>query len=134
VRSPGLLVAALLTALLLAGCGERKPSDEQLVARTVNEFARAIAAKHYRTLCEKLLSPKLIEDVEQVGLPCEQALARALGDVREPRLNVGKITIRGDQATVEIRTSASGQAPSRDTLRLERVGGAWRIASLGEAS
>jgi hypothetical protein len=99
----------------------------------VNEFSRAVAAKDYRTLCEKLLSPRLIEDVEQVGLPCEQALAKALGDLRDPRLTIGAITVNGDRATVEIRTSAGGQAPSRDTLELERVRGTWRIASLGAA-
>ena len=63
----------------------------------------------------------------------EELLAKALGDVKDPRLTIGKIDVTGDRATAEIRTSASGQAPSRDTLRLQRVRGAWRIASLGSA-
>jgi hypothetical protein len=125
-----LLLVAIAAAP--AGCGGASgPSDEQLVARTVASFGRATAAKDYRTLCGRILSPALIEKVVQIGLPCEQALAKALGDVQDPRLTVGKITVTGDHATAEIRTSATGQAPSRDTLDLQRVRGAWRIASLG---
>ena len=128
VRRPLVLVAV---ATALAGCGASGPSDEQLVARTVVEFGRATAAKDYSTLCGKLLAPSLIEDVEQIGLPCEQALRKALGGVRDPRLTVGQIRVDGDRASAEIRTSAAGQQPSRDTLRLEKVRGSWRIASLG---
>jgi hypothetical protein len=118
-------------SLVLAGCGSSGPNDEQQVAATVKAFTRATATKDYRTLCTRILAPSLIEKVTQVGLPCEEALHKGLGDVRDPRLTIGKITVADDRATVEIRTSASGQAPSRDTLRLERVGGSWRIASLG---
>jgi hypothetical protein len=125
--SPGLVALALLTA----GCGSTGPTDEQLVARTVGAFSRATAAKDYGSLCSRILAPSLIDKVTQIGLPCEQALKKGLGDVRDPRLTVGKITVSGDGASAEIRTSATGQAPSRDTLRLERVGGAWRISSLG---
>jgi Prokaryotic membrane lipoprotein lipid attachment site len=128
VRRP--LVLAVLAAAL-AGCGSSGPSDEELVARTVVDFGRATATKDYATLCDRLLSPSLIDDVEQIGLPCEQALRKALGGVRDPRLTVGTIRVDGDRATADIRTSAAGQEPSRDTLRLERVRGTWRIASLG---
>jgi hypothetical protein len=120
-------------AAVLAGCGTGGPSDEELVARTVTEFGRATAAKDYRTICDRLLAPALIEDLTQIGLRCEQALRRGLGDVRDPRLTIGAITVDDDRATAEIRTSAAGQEPSRDTLRLVRVDGSWRIASLGEA-
>jgi hypothetical protein len=126
VPRPLLLV---VLAVALAGCGGQ--SDEQQVAGTVSSFGRATAAKAYRTLCDRILSPTLIEKVEQIGLPCQQALQKALGDVQDPRLTIGKITVNGDRATAEIRTSASGQAPSRDSLELERVKGSWRIASLG---
>jgi hypothetical protein len=123
---PGLVALALV----LAACGSTGPSDEQLVARTVGEFGRATTAKDYRALCTRILAPSLIEKVTRAGLPCEQALRKGLGDVRDPRLTIGRITVSDDHATAEIRTSATGQAPSQDTLRLERVGGSWRIASL----
>ena len=131
MRRPLLLVAA---AAALAGCGSSGPSDEELVARTVTSFGRATAARDYRTLCDRLLAPALVEKVEQIGLPCTEAMRTALGEVKDPRLTVGKVTVDGDRASADIRTSASGQAPSRDTLELQRVGGSWRIASLGASS
>jgi hypothetical protein len=129
VRSPLVLVALAAT---LAGCGgSSAPTDEQLVARTVSSFGRATAAKDYRTLCERILAPSLVEKVEAIGLPCEKALDKSLGRVRDPRLTIGKVTVTGSRATAEIRTSASAQAPSRDVLELERVRGTWRVTSLG---
>jgi hypothetical protein len=122
--------AALAAAALVAGCGSG-PTDEQQVARTVSAFARASAAHDYAKLCSRILAPSLISQVTQIGLPCRQALARGLGGVRDPRLSIGAITVDGDRAHVQVRTSAAGQKPSSDTLQLVRVHGAWRIASLG---
>jgi hypothetical protein len=128
VRRAALLVVLTVT---LAGCGGGGPSDEDQVASTVSAFGRATAAKDYGTLCDRLLAPALVAKVEQIGLPCEQALDKALGEVHDPRLTIGEVAVHGDRATAEIRTSATGQAPSRDTLDLQRVRGSWRIASLG---
>ena len=122
--------AALAAAALAAGCGSG-PTDEQRVARTVNAFARASAAHDYATLCARILAPSLVSQVTQIGLPCPKALERGLGKVRDPRLSIGAITVDGDRARVQVRTSATGQKPSSDTLQLVQVRGAWRIASLG---
>jgi hypothetical protein len=46
-------------------------------------------------------------------------------------LTIGNVKIDGDQASAEIRSSASGQEPSQDTLRLVKVNGTWKISSLG---
>jgi hypothetical protein len=129
-RRTALAVAAV--APVLAGCGSGGPTEEQLVARTVTAFGRASAAKDYRALCERILAPSLIEQVTSIGLPCERALARGLGGVRSPRLTLGAVEVDGDKATAEVRTAAANQAPSRDTLRLEKVRGAWRVASLAQ--
>ena len=125
----GLLLA--LACAAGAGCGESGPTDEEQVRATVTEFGRATAAKDYGTLCDRVLSPSLIEEVEQIGLPCEVALERGLGEVEEPRLTIGAISVEGDRATAEVRTSAANQAPSQDTLKLQRVEQGWRISSLG---
>jgi hypothetical protein len=129
-RRTALAVAAV--APVLAGCGSSGPTDEQLVARTVTAFGRATAAKDYRALCDRILSPSLIEQVTSIGLPCERALERGLGAVRSPRLTLGAVQVDGDKATAEVRTAAANQAPSRDTLRLQKVRGAWRVASLAQ--
>jgi hypothetical protein len=81
-------------------------------------------------LCDTLLSPKLVQDVETQGLPCEVALRQGLGDVEAPTLTIGRIEVAGDKATAEVNSAAQGQPPSNDTLQLERVSGLWRIASL----
>ena len=94
-------------------------------------FSKATAAKDYDKLCKQLLAPKLLEQVEQAGLPCEVALSKGLGEVKDPKVTIGQITVNGDSATADIRTSAKGEEPSRDTLKLTRIGGRWRIASLG---
>jgi hypothetical protein len=125
------LLAPVLVMALLAGCGDTGPTPEQQVRTTVSDFGRATADKDYKTLCDRILAPKLIEDVTSIGLSCEAALKRGLGNVKEPRLTIGRVQIDGDQASAEIRTSASGEQPSKDTLKLVKVNGTWKISSLG---
>jgi hypothetical protein len=128
VRRP--LVALLVAGAALAGCGGG-PTDEEQVRASVDAFSKATAAKDYSKLCRQLLAPKLVEQVRSVGLPCEVALKQGLGDVKDPRLTIGRITVNGSAATADVRTSAAGEAPSRDTLKLTKIDGRWRIASLG---
>jgi hypothetical protein len=128
----GWALAAL--ALVLAGCGDSGPTDEEQVRTTLTAFSRATAAKDYQALCDRILAPSLIDDVKQIGLPCEIALQQGLGEVRQPRLIVGAVTVTGKTAVAEIRTSAEGQAPSKDTVELERTAAGWRIASLATPS
>jgi hypothetical protein len=125
------LIAALAAvALALAGCGAG-PSDQEKVRQTLDDFGKATAAKDYQALCDHVLAPKLIEKLKQVGLPCEIALQQSLGDVKDPRITIGKITISDNLAKAEVRTSASGQQPSQDTVELVPVDDTWRISSLG---
>jgi hypothetical protein len=128
VRRP--LVALAVAATALAGCGGG-PSDEEQVRTTVQAFSDATAGKDYQRLCDDLLAPKLVEKIKQAGLPCEVALQHGLGAVKKPKLTIGQVTVTGDSATADVRTSAAGQQPSRDTLKLSKVGDDWRIASLG---
>jgi hypothetical protein len=123
-------ILAAIALLLVAGCGEQGPTPEEQVRAKVAEFGRATADKDYQALCDRILAPSLVEELKEIGLPCEVALRQALGDVEEPRLTIGKITVRGNEATAEVRSSAAGQAPSRDTLQLTKVGEDWRISSL----
>jgi hypothetical protein len=124
-------LATALALLILAGCGDQGPTPEEQVRSTVTEFGRATAAKDYQTLCDRLLAPSLVEEVESVGLPCEAAMRQGLRDVRDPRLTIGTIEVRDDRATAEVRTSAAGEEPSQDTLELVNLDGAWKISSLG---
>jgi predicted small lipoprotein YifL len=124
-------LAPALALLFLAGCGDQGPPPEEQVRTAVTEFGRATAAKDYQALCDRILAPSLVEDVESIGLPCEVALRQGLGEVDDPRLTIGQVNVDGDEATAEIRTSAAGEEPSRDTLRLQNLDGTWKISSLG---
>jgi ketosteroid isomerase-like protein len=121
----------VLVGCALAGCGDSGPSDEERIRATLTEFQRATDGKDYAALCGRILAPKLVDALEQIGLPCEQALAKGFEDVKEPRLSVGEVTVDGDTATAQVRSSAEGQPPSEDTVDLVKVGDGWRIASLG---
>ena len=128
------LAAALALALALGGCGDSGPTDEEQVRTTLTSFSRATAAKDYQALCDRLLAPSLIADLKKIGLPCEIALQQGLGDVKQPRLIVGDVKVDGKQATAQVKTSAEGQAPSSDTVELERTDKGWRISSLATPS
>ncbi|MGH2970068.1 MAG: hypothetical protein ACRDK0_13540 [Solirubrobacteraceae bacterium] len=126
-----LSACALALALLPAGCGGSGPSDEQQVRQTLTDFGKATSAKDYQALCDRIFAPQLVDELKQVGLPCEVAMQQSLEDVEEPRLTIGRITLTDEGATAEVRSSASGQQPSRDTVELVEVDGRWRISSLG---
>jgi hypothetical protein len=121
---------AIGLALAFAGCGGG-PSDEEQVRQTLTDFGRATTAKDYQALCDRIFAPQLVDKLKQVGLPCEVALQKSLADVEDPRISVGKITITDKLAKAEVRTSASGERPSQDTVELVPVGDGWRISSLG---
>ena len=65
-----------------------------------------------------------------VGLVVVGLVAGELQFVSPPQLTSGTIRVDGYSATADVRSSAKGEKPSRDTLQLVRVGGSWRIASL----
>ena len=126
------LAGAAVVAALLTGCGSG-PSAQEQVRQTLDEFGRATAAKDYQALCDRVFAPELITKLTEVGLPCEVAMQRSFEDVENPRLTIGKITVAEDEksAKAEIRSSATGQAPSRDTVTLVPVDEGWRVSSLG---
>jgi hypothetical protein len=123
----GALALALAVAPALAGCGR---SDQAKVRDTLRAFARATAARDYRTLCGKVLAKQLVDRLTAVGLPCEVALQRGLTGVRSPRLTVQRVRIEGDMALAQVTTSAAGQPASQDTIRLVRQGDGWRVSTL----
>jgi Putative lumazine-binding len=127
-RATAVLLAAI--AAVAAGCGGNGPSDRERVSATVQAFGRATAGHDYARLCGDILSTALLTRIQQAGVTCRDALAAGLQDVRDAHLTVGKITVDGDAATAEVRTTAAGEPPSTDRLRLVRENGRWRIASL----
>ena len=132
VRSRRLAAAiALLAGCIPAGaCGEDEPTDEQQVRDSLAAFGRATGEKDYDALCRTVLSTALVEEIKSIGLPCEVALERGLGAVEAPKLTVGRVRVDGESATAEVRSSATGEEPSRDVVELVKEEGRWRVASL----
>jgi hypothetical protein len=116
---------------LLAGCGDREASDSEQVRDVLQTFAKATEQRDYAKLCDDVFAPRLLTGLQQIGLPCEVAMKRSLGTVKNPRLTVGKVTVKAKTATADVRTAADGQQPSSDKVQLEKVKGSWRVSSLG---
>lgn len=121
--------AAVIAALsaTAAACGR---SDEEKVRDTLTRFEAAAAKKDYARLCDDLLARELVGRLRTVGLPCRRALSLSLGPVLQPSVHVEEVRVRGDTALARITTTASGQRPSRDTMRLVRQDGDWRVSAL----
>lgn len=125
---PRAAAAALPALALLAGCGGA--GDEQQVRDALARFEKATAKQDYRTVCDKLLARQVLQRLQSVGLPCEVALQTGLGSVRQPRLKVRKVRIKGSTALAAVTSTAAGQQPSTDTIRLLKEDGGWRLTSL----
>lgn len=130
-------VLALLACLVaaLAGCGadteDGGGTDNTTEVRaTVAKFGIATRTHDWQSICDDLLSPALVDKIEDVGLPCETAIEKGLGDVKDPTLQITDVSLSGNRALVSIHTTASGQEASDDALQLVKEDGKWRIAAL----
>jgi hypothetical protein len=118
---------ALALTVLVAACGR---SPERDVRNTLNAFGDAIAKKQYQRLCDDLFSEKLVAQVRET-LPCEVALQRSeIQSLRDPKLEIKSITVKGDTASAVVATSAANQRPSEDTVKLVKEDDEWRIQAL----
>jgi hypothetical protein len=114
--------------LTLAACGKEKPTEA--VHKTVDRFGKAVAAKDYQELCDKLLAGNLIAALEDRGVPCELALKTGFGDAKDPKIAVKTVAVNGNRALVSVHSTADNQPPSDDTLGLVKEHGKWKISSL----
>ena len=128
-------MGGLLCVVALAGCGGRDvrspaAAQQQQVRGTIARFVQASASGDYQTLCGSLLSGALVAKIRSVGVPCEAAVRTGLDDVTHPKLRIGSVYVKGDRASVLVRSWAKGQKASTDVLQLVREDGSWRVASL----
>ena len=108
------------------------PNDSEAVSETLDDYAAATRDKDYQTICDDLYAKDLVDRVRAAGLPCEVALRTGLGDRQNPRLEVLGVEVNGDQALARVRSTAGGEVPSTDLVRLVKEDGGWRVASLSE--
>ena len=107
------LIAALL-GLSVACWVRRRTVGHRAGPRLVEAFGTATKAKDYQRLCDELLAPNSSRR-SSAGLPCEVALRQGLGEVARPTCTIGRIEVKGDNATADVRAAAAGEEPSRTT-------------------
>ena len=125
----GAIAFVVVVAVLVLKPGR---NDNEAVSETLESYAAATRDKDYQTICDDLYSKDLVERVRAAGLPCEVALRTGLEDRQNPRLTVLGVEVNGDQALARVRSTAGGEVPSTDVVRLVKEDGDWRVASLSE--
>ncbi len=114
-------------AYALSGCGAT-PHDE--VQAKVQQFAHATAAGDYRSLCQQVLAPSLIQRLGGANLTCDQAMRVFVHSVQNPTLSIAKITVAGQRASAVVLAAATGQQASLTTIELVNTKNGWRLTSL----
>jgi hypothetical protein len=98
---------------------------------TVEAFRRALAARDFATICDQLYTTDAREAAG--GDDCQSVLAQETAKLRDPRVEIVGLTVRGDTADVTVQASVRGEKPVQDIIRLTREKGRFRIASRGPA-
>jgi hypothetical protein len=128
----------MAASVLLASSGcslgaddEAKPASgpPARIAATVDRLERAVAARDYDTICDRLFTPEARKRAG--GAECARQLGSAAEGVKNPSIEVQAIDVEGDRATVEVQTHADGQARLKDELQLRRQDGRWLVEALG---
>lgn len=135
LRGRARIIAFAVIAVVIVGAVlvlKPGPDDNEAVAETLNEYAAATRDKDYQTICDDLFAKDLVERTRAAGVPCEVALKVGLEKRQNPRLEVLGVEVNGNQALARARTTAGGEVPSTDVIRLIKEDGQWRVASLSE--
>jgi hypothetical protein len=127
-RSPA-AAAAVLAAVLLAGCGGNEQSDAR---NTVRKFVQAVNARDAGKFCDQLVTQTFVEDYTGVSgsdarVQCKRQLRAARGPHLQ-RLSLGRTEIPGDRATVDSEVATAGERHPQ-VFQLRREGGRWRLSS-----
>jgi len=127
--------AVLFAAFLAAGCGGDKGSPKPVsgpakeAATLVQALEKATAAGDFQRVCDQLLSSS--ERRQAGGEQCAAIMSERARDVKRPRIRILSIAVNEAGALVRVRTTAVGQAPVDDIIKLVREQGRYRIAALG---
>ena len=135
LRGRARIIAFAVIAVVVVGAVlvlKPGPDDNEAVAETLDDYAAATRDKDYQTICDDIFANDLVERTRAAGVPCEVALKVGLEDRQNPRLEVLGVEVNGDQALARARTTAGGEVPSTDVIRLIKEDGDWRVASLSE--
>jgi hypothetical protein len=99
------------------------------VVITVRQFESALAGRDWVGICNRLYTSKA--RAAAGGAHCPAALAQSAGGLRDPRVKILSVVVRGPAATVTVAASVNGKSPVTDAIQLQRENGQYRIASAG---
>jgi hypothetical protein len=129
----GLLVVAVI-AVVVARLSGRQDTPQvsgaaKDVVATVMQFETALANRDWAGICTRLYSNQA--RAAAGGARCATTLAQSAGGLRDPRVRIISVVVRGQAATVTVSASVNGRAPVTDAIQLVREGGRFRIVSAG---
>jgi hypothetical protein len=127
--APG--AAALVVACALSACGASARAEVQA---KLQQFVHATASGDSKTLCRDVLAQSLIDRLASTGNTCRHAMQIFLQSVQDPTLSIGKLTVKGHQATALTLTTAQGQRSTVASVELVETSNGWRISSLGPSA
>ena len=133
MRRPFLLLPVL--AAVAAGCGTTSSATnfsgaDQGVAEQVEALQAAAEARDGDEVCGELLSDRLRAAMRADGASCADQVEEAIADADDFELEVERVDVQGDTATVRVLARVDGSQRPRE-LELVRQRGGWRIDSLG---
>jgi hypothetical protein len=99
------------------------------VVATVMQFESALANRDWAGICNRLYTSRA--KAAAGGAHCATTLAQSAGTLRDPRVTILSVIVRGEAATVTVRASVNGRPPVTDAIMLVREDGRFRIASAG---
>jgi hypothetical protein len=127
-------LAVVLIAVLVAKLSGRQETPPvsgaaKDVVATVMQFETALANRDWAGICTRLYASRA--RAAAGGARCPATLAQSAGALRNPRVTIVSVVVRGQAATVTVSASVNGKPPVTDAIMLVREGGKFRIASAG---
>jgi hypothetical protein len=128
----------MATIVMLAPSGCSLGADEEPqpasgaaaeVAAVVDRLEHAVTRRDYATICDQLFTAAARKRAG--GDECVGQLRSATEGLERPSIEIEKIDVKNNLATVKVRTEAAGQARVSDKLQLRREGARWLIEALG---
>jgi hypothetical protein len=127
------VIVALIAVIAarVAGREEARPVSGAAkdVVATVMQFQTALANRDWAGICTRLYSSRA--RAAAGGARCTTTLANSAGALRDPRVKIVSVVVRGEAATVTVIASVNGRPPVTDAIQLVREGGMFRIVSAG---
>ncbi len=138
MRRAAALIALLVSAAVLAGCGGQgsKNTDssgdfsgeQKAVATTVEDLQTAAREKDGKKVCADLITAELRDQISSSN--CGEEVKDAIRETDEVDLTVSAVTITGTTAVAQVKEKTGDDASRMRTVKLEKAAGKWRISEL----